>query len=170
MAGQHLTHLIREQSGPIQVNRVKMIKSKELPTTSEGGDLTAQVIFDPKAEMKRTLQELQRRLDEPSEAKLLAENLQTVNTQLVSELEAAKKALKDSILKREELTIHYKTLLQDNQMAFEALEHQLGRAKARVYNLDTDLRAAQYDLRKAEDTLENAHHQQEFQLSMEASL
>ena len=52
VVGQHLTHLIREQLGPIQTNRVKMIKSEESPTASEGGDSTAHVDFDSKAEMK----------------------------------------------------------------------------------------------------------------------
>ena len=75
VAGQHLTHLIREQLEPIQTNRVKMIKSEELPTASEGGESSRPVVFDPKAEMKRTLQELQRKLEEPSEVKLLVENL-----------------------------------------------------------------------------------------------
>ena len=121
VARQHLTHLIWEQLGPIQTNRVKMIKSEESPTASAGRDSTTQVIFDPKAKMKQTLQELQRRLDEPYEAELLAENLQMVNTQVVNKLEAARKALEDLILKQEELTIHYETLLQDKQVAFEAL-------------------------------------------------
>ena len=75
VASQHLTHLIREQLGPIQTNRVKMIKSEELPTASEGGESSTPVVFDPKAEMKRTLQELQCKLEEPSEAELLVENL-----------------------------------------------------------------------------------------------
>ena len=39
-------------------------------------------------------------------------------------------------------------------MTLEDLEHQLGRVKARVYDLDTDLRAARYAIRKAEDALE----------------
>ena len=125
-AGQHLTHLIREQLGPIQTNRVKMIKSEELPTTFEGGELSTPVVFDPKAEMKRTLQELQRKLEEPSEAELLVENLQAINSQLVSELEASWKVMEESILKQEALQNHYDALLQDKQAAYETLEHQLG--------------------------------------------
>ena len=125
VAGQHLTHLIREQLGPIQTNRVKMIKSEESPAAFEGGDSTAQVVFDPKAEMKQTLQELQRKLEEPSNAELLAANLQAINSQLVSELEASRKAVKESILKHEALQNHYDTLLQDKQVAYKALEHQL---------------------------------------------
>ena len=49
VAGQHLTHLIKEQLRPIQTNRVKMIKSEELPTASEGRDSSTPVVFDPKA-------------------------------------------------------------------------------------------------------------------------
>ena len=75
VASQHLTHLIREQLGPIHTNRVKMIKSEELPTASEGGESSTSVVFDPKEEMKQTLQELQRKLEEPSQAELLVENL-----------------------------------------------------------------------------------------------
>ena len=52
-----------------------MIKSEELPTAFEGGDSIAQVAFDPKVKMKRNLQELQCKLDEPFEVELLAENL-----------------------------------------------------------------------------------------------
>ena len=99
VAGQHLTHLIREQLGPIQTNRVKIIKLEELPTASEGGESSMPMVFDPKAEMKRTLQELQRKLEEPSKVELLVENLQAINSQLVSELEASRKVMEESILK-----------------------------------------------------------------------
>ena len=153
VAGQHLTHLIREQLGPLQTNRVKMIKSEEVPTAFEGGESSTPVVFDPKAEMKRALQELQRKLEEPSEAELLVENLQAINTQLVNDLEAARKVMEESILKQEALQTHYDALLQDKQAAYEALEHQLGRAKARVYDLDTDLKASRYEVRKLEDAL-----------------
>ena len=111
VAGQHLTHLIRKQLGPIQTNRVKMIKSEELPTASEGGESSTPVVFDPKAEMKRTLQELQRKLEEPSEAELLVKNLQAINSQLVSELEAFRKVMEESIVKQEALQNHYDALL-----------------------------------------------------------
>ena len=149
-SGQYLTHLIREQLGPIQVNRVKMIKTEEAPA---GIEVEAQVItFDPKAKMKRTLQELLQRVEQPSEVDLLASNLQAINLQLVSDLEASRKEVEDFIVKREELVNHYETLLQEKQTALESMEHQL--AKARVYDLDTDLRAARYELRKAEDALE----------------
>ena len=160
VAGQHLTHLIREQLGPIQTNRVKMIKSEELPIASEGGDSSTPVVFDPKAEMKRTLQELQRKLEEPSEVELLVENLQAINSQLVSELEASWKVMEESILKQEALQNHYDALLQDKHTAYEELEHQLGRAKARVFDLDTDLKASRYEVRKLEDVLEVARQPQ----------
>ena len=113
VAGQHLTHLIREQLGPLQTNRVKMIKSEEVPTTSEGGESSTSVVFDPEAEMKRALQELQRKLEKPSEAELLVENLQAINTQLVSDLETARKVMEESILKQEALQTHYDALLHD---------------------------------------------------------
>ena len=45
-------------------------------------------------------------------------------------------------------------------MAYEALEHQLGRAKARVYDLDTNLKASRYEVRKLEDELEAARQPQ----------
>ena len=154
VAGQHLMHPIREQLEPIYTNRVKMIKSEESLVASKGGDSTAQVVFDSKAEMKQTFQELQCKLDEPSKAELLAENLQGVNNQLVSELEASQKAVEESILKYEALKTHYDAKLQDKQVAYEALEHQLGRAKMCVYDLDTDLKASRYEVRKLEDELE----------------
>ena len=160
VASQHLTHLISEQLGPIQTNRMKMIKSEELSIASKGGDSSTPVVFDPKAEMKQTLQELQRKLEEPSKAELLVENLQAINSQLVSELEASRKVMEESILKQEALQNHYDTLtalLQDKQAAYEALEHQLGRAKARVYDLNTDLKASRYEVRKLEDALKAAH-------------
>ena len=131
-----------------------MIKSEELPTASKGGESSTPVVFDPKAEMKRTLQELQRKLEEPSEAELLVENLQAINSQLVSELEASRKVMEKSILKQEALQNHYDALLQDKQAAYEALEYQFGRAKARVYDLDTDLKASRYEVRKLEDAIE----------------
>ena len=55
-------------------------------------------------------------------------------------------------------------------MALEDMEHQLGRAKARVYDLDTDLRAARYAVRKAEDALEQQAERQEFIQSEELAL
>ena len=56
--GQHLTHLIREQLVPIQTNRGKMIKLDGISEPMEGVAPTGQVVvFDPKVEMKRTLQE-----------------------------------------------------------------------------------------------------------------
>ena len=88
-----------------------MIKSEEVPTASEGGESSTLVAFDPKAEMKRTLQELQCKLEEPSEAELLVENLQTINTQLASDLEAVRKVMEESILKQEALQTHYDALL-----------------------------------------------------------
>ena len=107
--------------------------------------------------MKRTLQELQCKLEEPSEAELLVENLQAINSQLVSELEASRKVMEESILKQETLQNHYDALLQDKEAAYEALEHQLGRTKAWVYDLDIDLKASRYEVRKLEDVLEAAH-------------
>ena len=62
--------------------------------------------------------------------------------------------MEESILKQEALQNHYDALLHDKQAAYEALEHQLGRVKARVYDLDTDLKASRYEVRKLEDTLE----------------
>ena len=90
-----------------------MIKSEESLAAFEGGDSTAHMVFDPKAEMKQILQELQRKLEESSKAELLAANLQAINSQLVSELEAFRKAVEESILKEEALRNHYDTLLQD---------------------------------------------------------
>ena len=55
-------------------------------------------------------------------------------------------------------------------MTLEDLEHQFGRAKARVYDLDTDLRAARYAIRKAEDSLEQQAERQEFTQSDEPAL
>ena len=80
-----------------------MIKSEESPTASKGGESTTHVVFDPKAEMKWTLQELQRKLEELSEAELLAANLQAINSQLMIELEASRMAVEESILKQEAL-------------------------------------------------------------------
>ena len=73
------------------------------------------VIFDPNIEIKRKLTELQQWVEEPSEAELLAENLQAINTQFASNLEDAWREVKDSILKHEELINHYETHLQDKQ-------------------------------------------------------
>ena len=89
---------------------------------------------------------------------------------MVRDLEDARKEIEDSILKHEELIFHYKTLLQDKQVTLEDLEHQLGRAKARVYDLDIDLRAARYAIRKAEDALEQQPERQEFTQSDESVL
>ena len=55
-------------------------------------------------------------------------------------------------------------------MTLEDLEHQLGRAKARVYDLDTDLRAARYAIRKDEDALEQQAERQEFTQSDKPAL
>ena len=55
-------------------------------------------------------------------------------------------------------------------MTLADLEHQLGRAKARVYDLDTDLRAAHHAIRKAEDALEQQVERQEFTQSDEPAL
>ena len=132
-----------------------MIKCEGVPEPARGATATTQVaFFEPKVEIRRTLQEFQRLVDEPSEAELLAKNLQAVNSQLVSDLADFCKVVEELIFKREELTNHYEMLLQDKQVAYEALEHQLGRAKARVYNLDTDLKALRYEVRKLEDELE----------------
>ena len=60
----------------------------------------------------------------------------------------------DIFLKHEALQIHYEALLQDKHVAYKALEHQLGRAKARIYDLDTDLKASRYEVRKLEDELQ----------------
>ena len=163
VAGQHLTHLIRTQLGPVQLHRVKMIKLEDSSAASERETSTGQLmLFDPKVEIKRRINELQQMVDSPIEAELLLENLQATNAQLVRDLEDAKKEIEDSILKREELVSHYETLLQDKQVTLEDLEHQLGRAKARVYDLDTDLRAARYAIRKGEDALEQQAKRQEF--------
>ena len=73
VGGQYLMHLIREQLRPFQVNRVKMIKTEEAPARIE---VEAHIItFDPKAEMKCTLQDLSRWMNQPSEVELLASNL-----------------------------------------------------------------------------------------------
>ena len=101
-------------------------------------------------------------VDSPTEAELLLENLQATNAELVRDLEDARKEIEDSILKREELISHYETLLQDKQVTLADLEHQLGKAKARVYDLDTDLMAARYAIHKAEDALEQQAGRQEF--------
>ena len=163
VVGQHLTHLIRIQLGPVQLHRVKMIKLEDSSAASEGETSTGQpMLFDPKAKIKRRINELQQLVDSPTEAELLLENLQATNAQLVRDLEDARKEIEDSILKREELVSHYETLLQDKQVALEDLEHQLGRAKARVYDLDTDLRVACYAIRKAEDALEQQTERKEF--------
>ena len=118
--------------------------------------------------MKSTLQEFQRWVDKPLEVELLAKNLQMVNSQLVSDLEHSRKAVEDSILKRKELINHYETLLQDKQVAFEALELQLRRTKAKVYDLDTDFKATRYEVCKLVDALEAKRHQQGFQAQVEA--
>ena len=107
-------------------------------------------------------------MDEPLEAELLIQNLQTIDSELVSDLKDSQKAVEDSILKCEELINHYETLLQDKQVAFEALEHQLKRAKARVYDLDIDLKATQYEVCKLDNALEVEQHQQGFQAEVEA--
>ena len=50
VAGQHLTHLIRTQLGPVQLHRVKMIKFEDSAAASEGETSTGQpLLFDPKA-------------------------------------------------------------------------------------------------------------------------
>ena len=69
------------------------------------------MLFDPKAEIKRRINELQQMVDSPTKAELLLENLQATNAQLVQDLEDVKKEIEDSILKREELVSHYETLL-----------------------------------------------------------
>ena len=99
-------------------------------------------------------------VDEPSEAKLLAKNFQAVNSQLMSYLKASRKVVEEFIFKCKELTNHYETLVQDKQVAYEALEHQLGCAKVHVYDLDNNLKASQYEVRKLEDELEAAQQQQ----------
>ena len=122
VGGQYLTHLIQEQLGPIQVNRVKMIKTKEAPV---GIEVEPQVItFDPKDQMKRTLQELLQWMEQPSEVDLLASNLQAINLQLVNDLEASRKEVEDFIVKREDLVHYYEALLQEKQTALESMEHQ----------------------------------------------
>ena len=72
----------------------------------------------------------------------------------MSELEVSQKGVEESIFKYEPLQNHYDALLQDKQVAYEVLEHQLERAKAYVYDLDTDLKASRYEVRKLEDKLE----------------
>ena len=99
-------------------------------------------------------------MDKSSKVELLAENLQAVNSQLVSDLEVFHKAVEESILKHEALTTHYEALLQDKQVAYEALEHQLGRVKACIYDLDTNLKASRYEVRKLKDELEAARQPQ----------
>ena len=148
-----------------------MIKLEDSLAASEGETSTGQpMLFNSKAEIKRRIYELQQMVDSPTEAEFLLENLQATNAQLVRDLEDARKEIEDSILKREELISHYETLLQDKQVTLEDLEHQLGRAKARVYDLDTDLRAARYKICKAEDALEQQAEQQEFIQSDEPAL
>ena len=148
-----------------------MIKFEDSAAASKGETSTGQqLLFDPKAELKRQINELQLMVDSPTEAELLLENLQATNAELVRDLEDARKEIEDSILKREELTSHYETLLQDKQVTLEDLEHQLGRAKARVYDLDTDLRAARYAIHKVEDALEERTERQEFTQSDDPAL
>ena len=76
VAGQHLTHLIQTQLGPVQLHRVKMIKLEDSSAASEGETSTGQpVLFDPKAEIKRRINELQQMVESPTEAELLLVNL-----------------------------------------------------------------------------------------------
>ena len=78
----------------------------------------------------------------------------------MSDLKVSRKLVEVFILKSEALINHYEALLQDKQVAYKALEHQLGCAKARVYDLDTDLKVSRYEVRKLEDELEAAQQQQ----------
>ena len=86
----------------------------------------------------------------------------------MSDLEASRKEVEDFIIKREELVNHYKALPQEKQTALESMEHQLGKAKARMYDLDMDLQATRYELRKAEDVLEGGRSKRDFVAAVES--